>query len=308
MNKTTYIASPGTGTERLDAWTAVKSGLSRSHVQRLIKQGLLTVNSRREKPNYRVKAKDLIELTLPDEPASELIPEDIPLDVIMEDEYIIVVNKPPGMVVYPAAGNKSGTLLNALVSRCEKLASAGAPLRPGVVHRLDKETSGIMVFARNDKAYLNLISQFSGRKVEKRYLALLYGHPRTDRGEISIPIGRSVSDRKKMSTHTKKGKEAITRFEVIKKFGPAVMAKIRIITGRTHQIRVHFAATGHPVLGDRTYGKKNTLKVGQKTVRFSRQMLHAQSLRFKHPGNNKMINLTAPIPQDMKTAIEELSE
>lgn len=308
MKKTTYIVGTEIRAKRLDTFISSKSELSRSYIQKIIKHGLVLVNSRAEKASYKIKPGELIELTIPDEPEVTLIPEDIPLDVVWEDEYIIVINKPPRMVVYPAAGHKRGTLLNAL-SRyvgSRKLASAGAPLRPGVVHRLDKDTSGLILFAKDNKAYLNLIKQFQERKVEKNYLALLYGNLKTDRGEISAAIGRSDSDRKKMSIKTKRGKEAVTLFEVVKRFKPATLAKIRIITGRTHQIRVHFSASGHPVLGDSTYGKKTFIKIAQKTIHFSRQMLHAYSLKLQHPVNGRALEFTAPMPEDMKKAIEEI--
>ena len=308
MKKDTYIVSPETKAERLDTYVSSKSGLSRSHVQKLIKQGLVIVNSRIEKVSYKVKNGDSIELTIPDEPESLLVPEDIPLDVIYEDEHIIIINKPPKMIVHPAAGYKSGTLINALIYRCGKLASIGAPLRPGIVHRLDKDTSGIIVIAKDDAAYLNLCKQFKERKVEKHYLALLYGTLKKDKEEINTPIGRAIADRKKMSTKTRKGKEAVTQFEVIKRFKSATMVKIKIITGRTHQIRVHFAASGHPVLGDKTYGKKIAIKFAQKTINFSRQMLHAQSLKFKHPADKRPLEFTAPMPKDIETAIKELNE
>ena len=308
MKKDTYIVSPETKAERLDTYVSSKSGLSRSHVQKLIKQGLVIVNSRIEKVSYKVKNGDSIELTIPVQPESPLVPEDIPLDVIYEDEHIIIINKPPKMIVHPAAGYKSGTLINALIYRCGKLASIGAPLRPGIVHRLDKDTSGIIVIAKDDAAYLNLCKQFKERKVEKYYLALLYGTLKKDKGEINTPIGRAIADRKKMSTKTRKGKEAVTQFEVIKRFKSATMVKIKIITGRTHQIRVHFAASGHPVLGDKIYGKKTDIKFAQRTINFSRQMLHAQSLKFKHPVDGSPLEFTTPIPKDIETAIKELNE
>jgi len=308
MEKTAYTVSHEEETERLDTFIASRSGLSRSRIQRFIKDGLVSVNSRREKPGYRLRRGDVIELTIPDEPETTLLPEDIPLEIVMEDGDIVVVNKPPGMVIYPAAGHKSGTLLNALIAKCGKLASTGAPLRPGVVHRLDKDTSGLIMFARNDKAYLDLINQFKEREVEKHYMALIYGIPKEDRGEIRASIGRSISDRKKMSTKTRKGKEAVTEYEVIKRFKTASLVKVKIITGRTHQIRVHFAAAGHPVLGDTTYGKKTMLRSGHGTISFNRQMLHAYSLKFRHPATGKSVELTASMPDDMENAVEELDE
>ncbi len=307
MKKNIYTIKAVSIGERLDILISKKSGLTRSHVQRLINQGLITVNSHNEKSGYKVKVGDRIEIVVPREPEGMLIPEDTPLDVIWEDEHIIVVNKPPHMVIYPAAGNKRGTLMNALASRCKKLASIGTPLRPGVVHRLDKNTSGAIVIAKDDSSYFSLVNQFKKREIEKQYFALLYGNLKADHGEIKSAIGRSLSDRKKMSTKTGKGKEAITRFHVMKRFKSATLAKVKIITGRTHQIRVHFASIGNPVLGDKTYGRKTSLTLGQKTINFHRQMLHAYSLKLKHPITEKPMEFTAPMPKDMEKAIEELA-
>lgn len=315
MRKTAYKIADKFVAERLDKYVAAESGLSRAYVQKLIKAGLLVVNSVVEKANYKIKYGDHIEVTIPEETPSILIPEDIPIEILWEDEHIIAVNKPPQMVVYPAAGHKGGTLLNALISRCEKLASIGGALRPGIVHRLDKDTSGVMVVAKSDIAYINLTRQFRERAVEKHYTALLYGNLSKDSGVIKTTIGRSLSDRKKMTARVRKGmnrsgsykgKEAITEFNVLKRFGFATLTAVKIITGRTHQIRVHFAASGHPVLGDKTYGKKTAVKLRHKTVSFNRQMLHAHSIKFKHPVTGQPIELTAPIPGDMEKAVEDI--
>jgi 23S rRNA pseudouridine1911/1915/1917 synthase len=308
MKKNTYNVTPETKGDRLDIFISSKKRLTRSYIHKLIKQGFITVNSRKVKAGYKVREGDLIEVTVPDEPEGILVPEDIPVEILWEDEYIIVVNKPPHMVIYPAFGNKSGTLMNALISRCNRLSSIGAPLRPGVVHRLDKDTSGVLVVAKNDTAYFSLVNQFRHRETEKHYMALLFGNLKTDCGEIRAAIGRSVSDRKKMSIKTNRGKEAITRFEVIKRFKYATLVKVRIITGRTHQIRVHFASIGNPVLGDSTYGKKTALELGQKTINFDRQMLHACSLKFVHPATGKKMKFTAPMPEDMEMAIEDINK
>ncbi|MEE8328793.1 MAG: RluA family pseudouridine synthase [Thermodesulfovibrionia bacterium] len=308
MKKNIYKVVSGNRTERLDVFVSTKSGLSRSYVQRLIKEGLIFVNSLPEKAGYKIRNNDLIELTVPDEPEVTIVPEDIPLDIIWEDSHIAVINKPHGMVIYPAAGHKSGTLLNALISKFGRLSAIGGPLRPGIVHRLDKDTSGLIVVAKDDAGYLSLSKQFKEREVQKIYLALLYGNPKNDSGEINSAIGFSMTDRKRMSIKTKKGKEAITLFEVVKRYKSAALVKVRIITGRTHQIRVHFAASGYPVLGDKTYGRKTVIKYGQKTMHFNRQMLHACSLKFRYPADNRLLELTAPLPEDMEKAIKELSE
>ncbi|MBI4825490.1 MAG: RluA family pseudouridine synthase [Nitrospirae bacterium] len=308
MKKMKVTVGTESGPERLDSFISSECGLTRSSVQKLVKDGAVLVNSKPEKPGCRVRPGDIIDITIPDEPAGALIPENIPLDIVFEDEHIIVVNKPPGMVIYPAAGNSGGTLMNALVFKCGRLASAGAPLRPGVVHRLDKETSGLIIVAKTDEAYFNLIEQFKNKEVEKYYMALVYGTPKNRSGEFSAEIGRSSSDRKKMSTKTRKGKEALTLYEVVSAFKAASLVKVRIITGRTHQIRVHFSSSGHPVLGDKTYGTKTTLKFAAKTLRFDRQMLHSYSLKFRHPVTNEFLELTAPLPEDMEKAVEELKE
>lgn len=307
MKEYRYTVSREISTERLDIFISSKSGMTRSRAKKLIQSGAVTVNSDPEtKTSRKLRGGDEVELIIPDEAEGVLIPEDIPLDIIWEDEHIVVVNKPPSMVVYPAAGNRSGTLMNALVSRCNITATAGAPLRPGIVHRLDKETSGAIVIAKNDSSYHELVRQFKEREIEKHYLALISGSLKEDAGEINRAIGRSLSDRKKMSTRTRKGKEALTRYEMIEAFGPASLVKVRIITGRTHQIRVHFASIGHPVLGDRTYGKKTSLRIGSRTVPFRRQMLHAHTIKLKHPATGEIREFTAPMPEDMKEALKAL--
>jgi 23S rRNA pseudouridine1911/1915/1917 synthase len=306
MRKNIYRITAETTTERLDTFISLTSSLTRSFIQKLIRQGLITVNAQKEKAGYRIKEGDYVEMTIPDEPEKILTPEDIPLDIIWEDAYIIAVNKPPHMVIYPAAGNRSGTMMNALISKCKKLSSIGAPLRPGVVHRLDKDTSGVIVIAKDDASYYSLSNQFKKREIEKQYLALLFGNLKDDQGEINVPIGRSESDRKKMSTKARRGKEAVTHFHVMKRYPSATLAKIWIVTGRTHQIRVHFASIGNPVLGDKTYGRKTSLKLGQKTINFTRQMLHAYSLKLRHPASGQSLELTVPMPEDMEKAIEEI--
>jgi 23S rRNA pseudouridine1911/1915/1917 synthase len=308
MNKNIFTVTAETRTDRLDTFISLQSTLTRSFVQKLIKDGMVTVNAKTEKPGYKVKEGDLIELTTPAAQEGLLVPEDVPLDIVYEDDYMIVLNKPPDMVMYPGLSHSSGTLMNAVVSKCRKLSSVGAPLRPGVIHRLDKDTSGLVVIAKDDTAHHNLVKQFKEREIEKYYLALLYGNLKADRGEIKTLIGRSASSRKKMSAKPKSGKEAITQYEVIKRFKFGTLTKVRIITGRTHQIRVHFASIGFPVLGDKLYGKKTAITLAQKTISFPRQMLHAYSLKLKHPVDAGPLEFTAPMPEDMERAIEELGD
>jgi len=290
---------------RIDLMAAELTGLTRSRVRRLMEQGLLSVNGLNVRPNYRVRAGDIISVSVSEE-AGTLIPEDIPIDILYQDDYLMVLDKPAGLVVHPAADNRSGTLMNAIACHAPHLASAGAPLRPGVVHRLDKDTSGVMVVALEDGAYYDLVKQFGGRTIRRKYLALVYGGLTADHGAIEARIGRSVSDRKKMSTKTRRGKEAVTRWRVLERFPGATLVEAVLGTGRTHQIRVHFASTGHPVMGDETYGRKTTLESRGGRVRFPRQMLHAEFLGFVHPSTGEYMEFSREMPRDMKEIIEAL--
>lgn len=300
--------------KRIDIFAAEKTGITRSQIQKLIEKGSLIVNSGPVSRNYRTKACDIIEITITEEKTDELISEAIPLEILYKDEYLAVVNKPSGMVVYPAAGHSRGTMMNALLYQCKKLANIGGPLRPGVVHRLDKDTSGVMVIALDDRTYYDLTGQFKQRTINRKYIALLYGNLKENKGEISLSIGRSESDRKKMSTRVKRGKEAVTTWKVIERFHGAALIEAKLKTGRTHQIRVHFASIGHPVLGDRTYGKKIEIEVKDKNrssaeaekISFPRQMLHAELLGFIHPVTGEYLEFKSPLPEDMEERIREL--
>ncbi len=293
--------------KRIDILSSELSGLSRSQIHNLIEKGLLTVNTQRTKPNYKAKPGDRILLHLFVE-EQKLIKEDLPVAIFFKDDFLIVVDKPAGLVVYPAAGHSTGTIMNAIAYHSPKLASIGAPLRPGVVHRLDKDTSGVMVVALDDGAYYGLVEQFRERTIDRRYKALVYGNLREDRGQISLRIGRSESDRKKMSTRVKRGKEAVTAWNVVERFGIATLIEAKLGTGRTHQIRVHFASIGHPVLGDLTYGKKTQVEAGRKKIVFPRQMLHAELLGFTHPVNGRCMKFRSDLPEDMRQIIEALRE
>jgi 23S rRNA pseudouridine1911/1915/1917 synthase len=292
--------------KRLDIFVSEKSGISRSQVQKLIKDGHILVNNRTENQNYKVKTNDVITISKPEEEKEVLIPEALPINILYMDKHLVVVDKPAGMVVYPAAGHNRGTLLNALAHHCMKMATVGGPLRPGVVHRLDKDTSGVMVVALDDKAYYDLVEQFQKRTINRKYITLIYGDIKEDSGEIEMKIGRAVSDRKKMSTKTRRGKEAVTSWKVIKRFGAATLMEAKLGTGRTHQIRVHFSAIGHPVLGDKTYGKKTAIEIDRKKIVFPRQMLHAETLGFIHPATKKYIEFSSPLPEDMEECIKKL--
>jgi len=293
--------------ERLDIFLLKKTGITRSQIQKLIRQGNILVNDSKVNQNYRVKPADFITVQVSEKPEAGLVAEPTPLEVFYEDSHLIVVNKPAGMVVYPAAGHAKGTLMNALAYHCPKLSAPGGPLRPGVVHRLDKDTSGVMVVALSDDAYYSLIEQFRQRTINRKYGAFIYGNLKEDRGEIALRIGRSESDRKKMSTRARRGKEAVTGWQVIQRFGCATVVEVKLGTGRTHQIRVHFASIGHPVLGDRTYGKKIEIAVNaKKTISFPRQMLHAGLLGFPHPVTGEYLEFSSPLPEDMAEKITEL--
>ena len=293
--------------QRLDTFLAKRTGITRSQIQRFIEKGVVHVHGKAVRQNYRVKSKDLISLVIPEEKIKGLLPEPIHLEILYRDDHIVLVNKPAGMIVYPSAGHDHGTLMNALLYHCKKLAIVGGPLRPGIVHRLDKGTSGVMVIALNDEAYHNLVEQFRQRIVYKKYLALIYGNLRGDQGEITLSIGRSESDRKKMSTRVKKGRAAVTRWKVIERFRNASLIEVSLKTGRTHQIRVHFASIGHPILGDSTYGRKIEIEGRGKTkVFFPRQMLHAELLGFTHPVSGEYLEFSASVPEDMIEKIKEL--
>lgn len=296
--------------KRLDVFVSEKTGITRSQVQRLIKEGLVLVNNKTENQNYKVKTTDVITIHKPEEEKEILIPEQIPIKILYMDEHIVVVDKPSGMVVYPAAGHNRGTLLNALAYHCKKLATVGGPMRPGVVHRLDKDTSGVMVVALDDKTYYDLVEQFKKRTINRKYISLVYGNIKEDSGEIEMKIGRAISDRKKMSTQAKRGKEAVTRWRVIARFDAATLIEAKLGTGRTHQIRVHFSAIGHPVLGDKTYGKKVEVEVKvegkRKKIIFPRQMLHAETLGFIHPATKEYLEFSSPLPEDIEECIKKL--
>lgn len=304
-----FSVSPSDALKRLDVFVSQKTGITRSQVQKLIQSGNVLVNNASEKQNYKIKSSDIIAIHISEDSENEsiLIPEPVSLNILYMDEYIAVIDKPAGMVVYPAAGHKTGTLLNALAHHSKKLANIGAPLRPGVVHRLDKDTSGVLVIALDDRAYYTLSDQFKNRTINRKYLTLVYGDMKNSEGEIMLDIGRSLTDRKKMSTRIKRGKEAVTRWKVIQRFRVSTLIEARLGTGRTHQIRVHFSAIGHPVLGDKTYGKKTQIEINGKRVIFPRQMLHAQMLGFNHPFSGQYLEFSSPVPDDMKECIENLS-
>ena len=286
--------------------------LSRSQAKNLIKKNYILLNQRPTKPSIHLKAGDLVSVAFPRPEPLSLIPEPLPLTILYEDSSIIVVDKPAGMVVHPAAGNPSGTLVNALLYHCKDLRGINGVLRPGIVHRLDKDTSGVMVVAKDDEAYQQLTQQFKNRSVEKVYWAIAYGKFRQEGGLIDSAIGRHPSQRKRMSTRTKKGRMAITRWKRIESLDGLSLLEIFPRTGRTHQIRVHLSAMGHPLLGDPLYGRKGrpgSMKdpVLKECVKgMNRQALHALRLSFNHPRTGERVQFESPIPQDMREVLEGL--
>jgi len=280
--------------KRLDAAVAVLfPRLTRSQAQRLIREGRVTVGGRVVKSSHRVRAGEEVVLSRPEPGPSALTPENIPLDVMFEDEHLIVVNKPAGMVVHPGAGVKTGTLVHALLAHCKDLSGIGGVVRPGIVHRLDKGTSGLLVAAKTDEAHLNLARQIASREAVRQYLAVVWGVVRDDHGRIEAPIGRSVHHRTKMAVDSRRGRQAATWYEVLERFSFTTLVSARLETGRTHQIRVHFSHLGHPVFGDPQYGGRTKAasrlggsdrKVVSELLRIvDRPALHAMALRFAHP-------------------------
>ncbi len=279
------------------------SDCSRSLSANLISKGTILVHGMLKKPGYRVRTGDEICGLIPPSPEPLLFePEPLEIDIIYEDEHLIVINKQPGLVVHPAPGHYTGTLVNGLLYHCPGLKEIGGKLRPGIVHRLDKDTSGALVVAKNEVAHNNLALQFKSRKIKKRYLAIVHGKIESDSGTISLPIGRHPVDRKKMSTISRKTRSAETSWKVMERFCKATLLEINLKTGRTHQIRVHCSAINHPVLGDSVYSNRKALK----NIKTPRQMLHAWRLEFTHPVTKISMSFEAPLPQDMEKLIKAL--
>ena len=285
---------------RLDKALADLTELSRSQANEAIKAGTVLVNGKSAKAKYAVIEGDVITYELPEEEVLEYKAEDIPLDIIYEDADVAVVNKPQGMVVHPSAGHTSGTLVNALMYHVKDLSSINGVVRPGIVHRIDKDTSGLLMIAKNDKAHNALAAELKDKKSLRKYVAIVHGNLPNDRGVIEAPIGRSDKDRKKQAV-TAKGKPAVTRFTVLERFGNYTLVELQLETGRTHQIRVHMAYIGHPVAGDPLYGPRKTLKGHG-------QFLHAKTLGFTHPTTGELVEFTAEEPAIFKETLEKLRE
>lgn len=283
---------------RLDKAVADLTELSRGLANEQIKNGQILVNGEAKKAKYAVKEGDVISYEVPEPEVVEYVAEDLPLEIVYQDEDVAVVNKPQGMVVHPSAGHTSGTLVNALMYHIKDLSGINGVLRPGIVHRIDKDTSGLLMIAKNDQAHLALADELKNKKSLRKYWAIVHGNLPNDRGVIEAPIGRSEKDRKKQAV-TAKGKPALTRFQVLERFGDYTLVELQLETGRTHQIRVHMAYIGHPVAGDEVYGPRKTLKGHG-------QFLHARTLGFTHPRTGEVLEFTAEAPAIFLETLEKL--
>lgn len=292
--------------DRLDKWLTDKLQDDEFDVSRSVLQTWLKAGNVTREPSGKIKASDVIEegqsyaVEVPAEQAFEIVPDDIPIDIVFEDEHVVVVNKQRGLVVHPGAGHPRATLVNALVGRGVQLAAIGGETRPGVVHRIDKDTSGLVMFAKTDKAYYSLTSQLKEHTVERQYVAIVHGRMTHQSGTIDMPIARDPQDRQRM-TATLQGKRAVTHFQVAERFERYTLVDCKLETGRTHQIRVHFAAIDHPLAGDPLYGRRHTLPIAG-------QALHAKTLGFAHPETDEWLQFTSELPEDMQTLVANLQQ
>ena len=294
-----FLIYDGLETERIDKYLANElEDMSRSSIQMLIKDKYVLVNEEVVKANFLLKNGDEISITIPDPVNDEILAEDIPLDVYYEDSDVIVINKPSGMVVHPAVGNTKGTLVNALMYHCKDLSGINGVIRAGIVHRIDKDTSGLLVACKNDKSHQHLSEQFFNKTVKRKYYAICYGEINHNLGKIDAPIGRDLSNRQTM-TVVDGGKHAITHFKVLERFNGFTLLELVLETGRTHQIRVHMKYIGHPLLGDPVYGPRNV--VGE-----NGQFLHAKTLGFTHPKTNEFLEFESPLPDYFEEKLKEL--
>jgi len=286
--------------KRIDSYLTENTEFSRAHIQKMIENQKVLVNGKKTKVSYKIQKDDKIEVEKEVPTEISLKAQDIPIDILYEDKDIIVVNKPKGMVVHPANGNPDGTLVNAVMAICkDSLSGIGGEIRPGIVHRLDKDTSGVIVVAKNDKAHINMSEQIKNHEVEKTYIALVKGFVKEEEATINMPIGRSTKDRKKMAVN-KNGKNAVTHFKVLKRFKNYTLLEVKIETGRTHQIRVHLSEIGYPVVGDTVYSN------GKNEWGIKGQCLHAKSLKFKHPITGKEMFIEAPLPEYFENILKDV--
>ncbi len=302
METLEFTAAPADAGQRLDRWLAGQAGApSRSALQGLMEAGFVRRNGATANKKDKLAAGDRITLTLPDPQPIEAQPQDIPLDIVYEDDHLLVVNKPKGMVVHPAPGNPDGTLVNALLYHCRgQLSGVGGAIRPGIVHRIDKDTSGLLVVAKDDLTHQGLSEQMAVHAIHRVYHAVVYGNIRQDVGTIEAPIGRDPRDRKRMAVTPGQGKRACTHWQVLERFGRFTLLACRLETGRTHQIRVHMAHIGHPLAGDPVYGPRSVIRELQG------QCLHAKELGFRHPVTGQELRFDSPLPAYFTTFLERL--
>lgn len=302
MDYFTFAAEKEDVGTRIDVFLAENmEDLSRSGVQKLIDEGMITLNGGKTKANYKLREKDIIDVTVPEVKEVEILPEDIPLDILYEDADVIVVNKPQGMVVHPAPGHTSGTLVNALMFHCgDDLSGINGEKRPGIVHRIDKDTSGVLMIAKNDMAHQSLAAQLAEHSITRKYNAVVYNGFNEDEGTVNKPIGRNPQDRKKMAVTEKHSRHAVTHYRVIERMEKFTLIEAQLETGRTHQIRVHMTYIGHPLLGDPVYGPK------KQPVSLEGQALHARVLGFIHPRTGEYMEFEAPLPPHFEALLERL--
>ena len=290
MEKFNYIADESI---RIDKFIASKlEGVTRSHIQKLIDDGCITVDGKSVKSNHKLKIGQSIDVALPEAKQLDVVAEDIALDIVYEDEHMLVVNKPQNMVVHPAAGNYEGTLVNALMHHCgDSLSGINGVIRPGIVHRIDKDTSGLLLVAKDDATHIGLSEQIKEHSLTRKYIAIVHGNFKNDEGTVDAPIGRHPTDRKRMCITEKNSKNAVTHYRVLQRFMEYTLVECKLETGRTHQIRVHMASLGHPVMGDKTYGVK------KEKYNLSGQLLHAKIVGFIHPITKEYMEFETDIPE-----------
>ncbi len=302
MDRLEFIAGEDGNAERIDRYLAERCpDFSRSYLQKLLKEQAVSVNGKAVKANYKVQSRDRIILEIPEAEKADILPEDIPLDILYEDDYLLVVNKPKGMVVHPSAGHMEGTLVNAVMAHCgDHLSGINGVLRPGIVHRIDKDTTGALLVCKDDAVHRDLAEQLKEHSIKRRYRAVVWGNLKEDQGTVEGPIGRHPIDRKKMAVNYKNGKDAVTHYQVLERFGQYTYIECRLETGRTHQIRVHMASIGHPLLGDSVYSpSKNPWKLQGQT-------LHAMVLGLRHPVTGEYMEFTAPLPEYFSELLDKL--
>ena len=302
MDKIELLVMPEEAGIRIDRFLSNKlEEMSRSYLQKLLKDNLIYVNGGHIKSNYKVQPTDQIIIEIPEAETLDILPEDIPLDILYEDEDVLVVNKPKGMVVHPSAGHTSGTLVNAVLYHCQgNLSGINGVMRPGIVHRIDKDTTGALLICKNDNAHKDLAEQLKEHSIKRRYRAIVLGNIKEQEGTVEGPIGRHPIDRKKMAINHKNGKDAVTHYRVLERFGNFTDIECRLETGRTHQIRVHMTSIGHPLLGDEVYGS------GKNPFHLQGQTLHAMVLGFVHPRTGEYMEFTAPLPEYFVKLLEKL--